>query len=56
VHSVKVTVTFPQVPPRGTKAKLLLSLRDPSDSRPIKLPLVKRTRDEFCEIGDVDVD
>lgn len=46
-------VVFGTIAGATTTAKLLISLHDPVTARAIALPLAKRTRDEFCEVGEV---
>lgn len=54
-QTVTASATFPKIAGDSGKAALLLSLHDPATGRVIKLPLSKRTHDEFCEIGEVGV-
>ena len=54
-HTMTITATFPKITGDSGNALLLFSLRDPATGRVIKLPLSKRTHDEFCEIGKVEI-
>jgi hypothetical protein len=53
VHQVERSVTFAAISGAAPRATLLMSLHDPSTGRAIQLPLAKRTRDEFYEIGEL---
>lgn len=54
-QSVHASVAFPAIAGTGTNARLLISLHDPAAGRAVQLPLVKRGRDEFCEIAALEV-
>jgi hypothetical protein len=54
-HAVTNTIIFPKISGASGKATLLMSLHDPATGRVIKLPLSKRSHDEFCEIGAVEI-
>jgi len=47
-------VTFPTISATG-EAALWLRLSDPTSGRAICLPLVRRSEDEFCEVGEVTI-
>lgn len=54
-HTLNVDAAFPNIGGDSGAAKLFIALHDPATGRNIKLPLSKRTRDEFCEIGETEV-
>lgn len=54
-QNVRLTATFPKIGGSSNKARFLISLFDPATRRAIKLPLTKRTHDEFCEVGEQEI-
>lgn len=53
-HPTRSMVSFSKINDVGT-ATLLISLYDTATARPIRLPLLLRTDDEFCKVGEVSV-
>ncbi|MBI5832278.1 MAG: DUF4832 domain-containing protein [Armatimonadetes bacterium] len=50
--TTRTEVTFPTISANGA-AVLSIGLRDPASGRPVCLPLVRRSHDEFGELGGV---